>query len=50
MAYVDYVDLNPVRAGIAQTPEQSDFISIQLRIKAAIAGEHPTGVITLYRK
>jgi REP element-mobilizing transposase RayT len=48
--YVDYVDLNPVRAGIAQTPEQSDFISIQLRIKAAIAGEHPTGVITLYRK
>ena len=31
-----YVDLNLVRAGIAPTPEQSDFTNIQLRIKAAI--------------
>jgi hypothetical protein len=30
MAYV--VDLNPVRAGIAQTPEASDYTSIQERI------------------
>ncbi|WP_019026560.1 hypothetical protein [Colwellia piezophila] len=37
-----YVDLNPVRAGIVPTPEQSDFTSIQLRIKAAIKGKQPT--------
>lgn len=28
-----YVDLNPVRAGIAQTPEASDFTAIQERIR-----------------
>lgn len=36
LACATYVDLNPVRAGMAKTPESSDYTSIQDRIKAEL--------------
>jgi hypothetical protein len=40
-----YVDLNPVRSRVADTPAQSDFTSIQLRIKAGIKGTQPQSLL-----
>ena len=34
LACMVYVDLNPVRAGMCETPEASDFTSIQQRLQA----------------
>ena len=40
LACAAYIDLNPIRAGIAVTPESSNFTSIQDRIRAESA-KHP---------
>ncbi len=44
MACMCYVDLNPIRAGIAKTPEQSQYTSIKQRIKAHLNNKEPTGL------
>jgi hypothetical protein len=47
LAAMAYVDLNPVRAGLAETPEASDYTSIQERLgylpaSAALDTDHET--------
>jgi REP element-mobilizing transposase RayT len=44
MACMAYVDLNPVRAGMAQTPETSDHTSIQKRCQKAQSASEPNNL------
>ncbi len=41
-----YADLNPIKAGIALTPEDSDYTSIQLRLKQIDPGNDGTSLDT----
>jgi len=42
LACTAYVELNPIRAGIADTPETSDFTSIQQRIRELSGDVRPS--------
>src|SRR5690606_11104517 len=43
LACMAYVDLNPVRAGIAKTPESSRFTSIRRRLQGGVNARDADG-------
>jgi len=50
LAALAYVDLNPIRAGIAETQEGSDHTSIQERIRGASTNENPGAMVKAERE
>ncbi|MCK0538872.1 transposase [Alcanivorax quisquiliarum] len=44
-----YVDLNPVRAGLATVPEEGDYTSYQQRCRGLVAGEFRSGAAVVDR-
>ncbi|KGJ91039.1 transposase [Colwellia psychrerythraea] len=44
-ACMAYVDLNPVRASIAKTPESSEYTSVKQRVISADKGKKPTRLL-----
>ncbi|ABZ77485.1 protein of unknown function DUF1568 [Shewanella halifaxensis HAW-EB4] len=45
LACMAYVELNPIRAKVAKTPEKSDYTSLQLRVKAALKCKQPAKLL-----
>ncbi|ABV88239.1 hypothetical protein [Shewanella pealeana] len=45
LACMAYVELNPIRAKMAKTPEKSDYTSLQLRVNAALKGNQPAKLL-----
>lgn len=45
LACMAYVELNPIRAKVAKTPETSDYTSLQLRVNAALKGKQPAKLL-----
>ncbi|EDQ00413.1 hypothetical protein KT99_11198 [Shewanella benthica KT99] len=45
LACMAYVELNPIRAKMAKTPETSDYTSLQMRVKAALKGQQPAKLL-----
>ncbi|MCL1137832.1 transposase [Shewanella pneumatophori] len=45
LACMAYVELNPIRAKMAKTPEKSDYTSLQLRVNAALKGKQPAKLL-----
>ncbi|MGS0679681.1 transposase [Shewanella sp. 125m-7] len=45
LACMAYVELNPIRAKVAKTPEKSDYTSLQLRVNAGLKGKQPAKLL-----